>query len=144
MNPESVVLLAEISDEPLELLSLIDLVSDDTCGAVASFLGVVRNHDQNKAVNALDYEAHPQAREHMLEVAERVAADHPGVRIAVVHRTGALRIGDTAVVAAVASAHRAQSFVAVERLIEDLKAQVPIWKHQKFLDGTEEWVGSPG
>lgn len=143
MTDQSIVLMAEIHDTPLDLAPLITLVGDETCGAVASFSGVVRNHDNNTAVNALRYEAHPLAAPHMREVAEAVAARHPGVRIAVVHRTGDLAIGDLAIVAAVASAHRAEAFAALTELVEDVKHQVPIWKHQQFSDGRTEWVGSP-
>ncbi|NLC97907.1 MAG: molybdenum cofactor biosynthesis protein MoaE [Actinomycetales bacterium] len=144
MTGTSTVLLASISDMPLDLQTLIELVTDDTCGAVAPFLGLVRNHDNNTSVSHLTYEAHPDAAAHLTEVASRVAKQHQGVRIAVTHRVGTLGIGDVAVVAAVASAHRAEAFATVVQLVEDLKADVPIWKHQVFSDGSEEWVGSPG
>ena len=73
-----------------------------------------------------------------------MAQTHPGVRMAVVHRVGRLDIGDAAVVAVAASAHRGEAFAAVIELVERLKAEVPIWKHQVFSDGSQEWVGSPG
>lgn len=144
MTFASEVLIADISAEPLDLAPLMAAVSDDSCGAVVPFLGVVRDHDNNASVSHLTYEAHPDAASHLLEVANRVAKAHEGVRIAVIHRVGNLAIGDAAVVAAVASAHRQEAFAACIRLIEDLKAEVPIWKHQVFADGSEEWVGSPG
>lgn len=144
MSFTSEVLLADISSEPLNLAPLMASVSDETCGAVVPFLGLVRNHDNDTSVSHLTYEAHPDAANHLLEVANRVAKAHVGVRIAVVHRVGELAIGDAAVIAAVASAHRKEAFAACIQLIEDLKAEVPIWKHQVFSDGTEEWVGSPG
>lgn len=144
MSFESEVLLADISSEALDLDALISLVSDESCGAVAPFLGAVRNHDNDTSVSHLTYEAHPDAAQHLHDVAQQVAKEFPGVRIAVVHRVGELAIGDAAVVAAVASAHRKEAFGAVIKLIEDLKAEVPIWKHQVFSDGSDEWVGSPG
>ncbi len=144
MNPQSCVFLADISTEKLDLAAMIELVSDDSCGAVAPFLGLVRNHDNDTSVSHLTYEAHPDAAAHLTAVAEAVASRYDGVRIAVVHRVGTLAIGDAAVVAAVAGAHRGETFAAVTELIENLKANVPIWKHQVFADGSEEWVGSPG
>jgi molybdopterin synthase catalytic subunit len=76
-------------------------------------------------------------------VAERVAAAHPVVALAAVHRVGDLAVGDIAVVVAVSSAHRGEAFTACRALIDDLKSQVPIWKHQSFTDGSDEWVGLP-
>jgi molybdopterin synthase catalytic subunit len=76
-------------------------------------------------------------------VCERVAADHEVQGLAAVHRTGPLAIGDIAVIVATTSSHRDQAFRASRALIDTLKAEVPIWKHQRFADGTEEWVGTP-
>jgi molybdopterin synthase catalytic subunit len=76
-------------------------------------------------------------------VTDAVAAECPVTAVAVVHRVGPLQIGDLAVVIAVSSPHRAEAFAACRRLIDDLKEQVPIWKHQLFVDGDSEWVGSP-
>lgn len=144
MTENSAVFLATISETPLELQAVIDLVADHACGAVAPFLGLVRNHDNDTAVSHLTYEAHPDAAAHLAKVAQRVASQYPGTRIAVSHRVGTLAIGDAAVVAAAASAHRKEAFAAVAQLVEELKAEVPIWKHQVFADGSDEWVGSPG
>lgn len=143
MKVESAVLLTATSDQPLDLNSLIELVADQSAGAIASFLGVVRDHDGGKAVDHLVYETHPDVNRIMAEVAEQVAERHPEVRMAVVHRVGKLEIGDAAVAAAAASAHRTEAFAAVAELVENLKHQVPIWKHQVFADGSTEWVGSP-
>ena len=85
----------------------------------------------------------PRRSTTLREVCERVAAAYDVHALAAVHRTGSLEIGDTAVVVATASAHRGTSFDASRALIDTLKAEVPIWKHQRFADGTEEWVGSP-
>src|SRR5215217_2768757 len=102
----------------------------------------VRNHDHKKPVDQLSYEAHPDALEHLRKVAERVCEDPSVTALAAVHRTGDLKIGDAAVIVAVAASHREVAFAACRRLIDDLKAEVPIWKHQHFTDGASEWVGA--
>ena len=145
----AVVLLADVVETPLSLDALIDLVRDDACGAVATFTGLVRDHDEGRGVATLSYEAHPDAAAILREVAERVAErtaaeTRDDLRVAVVHRVGPLAIGDAAVVAAVASGHRRASFAAVADLVDELKAEVPIWKEQGFTDGTSEWVGALG
>ncbi|AEG44939.1 molybdenum cofactor biosynthesis protein MoaE [Isoptericola variabilis] len=149
--PRAVVVRADVVSTPLEdaLAELAAAVRDDACGAVATFTGYVRDHDDGRGVTRLHYEAHPDAAAVLRGVAERVAhrtAEATGdrVRAAVVHRTGDLAIGDVAVVAAVASGHRRAAFACVADLVEELKAEVPIWKEQSFDDGTSEWVGSLG
>ncbi|PFG43899.1 molybdenum cofactor synthesis domain-containing protein [Isoptericola jiangsuensis] len=148
---ESVVLRADVVDSPLDTLhgELAALVRDDACGAVATFVGHVRDHDEGRGVTALHYEAHPDAATVLHAVAQRVArrvAATTGdrLRVAVVHRYGSLDVGDVAVVAAVASGHRQAAFTCAADLVEELKAEVPIWKEQGFDDGTSEWVGSLG
>jgi molybdenum cofactor synthesis domain-containing protein len=145
------VLRADVVDTPLDTLhgELAALVRDDACGAVATFVGHVRDHDEGRGVTALHYEAHPDASAVLRSVAERVAARVAAttgdrVRVAVVHRYGALAVGDVAVVVAVASGHRQAAFTCAADLVEELKAEVPIWKEQGFDDGTSEWVGSLG
>jgi len=145
------VLRADVVDTPLDPLiaELGALVRDDACGAVATFTGYVRDHDGGRGVARLHYEAHPDAAAVLRSVAERVArrtarATDDTVRVAVVHRTGDLGIGDVAVVAAVAAGHRQAAFTAASDLVEELKAEVPIWKEQGFDDGSSEWVASLG
>ena len=103
----------------------------------------MRDHDHGKGVLGLDYTAHPSALDRLREVCERVAAAYDVHGVAALHRVGSLDIGDVAVVVATTSAHRGTSFDASRLLIDTLKAEVPIWKHQRFRDGSEEWVGSP-
>lgn len=118
-------------------------VEDPSAGCVATFLGIVRDHDHGRSVTRLEYSAHPSATERLRALAEEVA-DAPGlVAIAVQHATGDLAIGDVAVVAAVAAEHRAQAFAACHLLVDRLKTEVPIWKHQLFAEGDDEWVGIP-
>ena len=93
-------------------------------------------------MSALSYSAHPTAEAELARIAEKIAASYELMAIAVLHRTGDLQIGDLAVVAAVAAAHRGTAFAACEALIDDLKANVPIWKHQFFTGGNSEWVNS--
>ena len=98
--------------------------------------GTVRDHDDGQGGGSrLDYSAHPTALDRLREVVEAVAARHPVTAVAAVHRVGHLEIGDAAVVVAAAAAHRGQAFDAARDLIDDLKATVPIWKHQAFADG---------
>ena len=83
------------------------------------------------------------ALERLREVCDRIATKFDLHEVAAVHRTGALAIGDIAVIVATSSAHRDEAFRASRALIDTLKAEVPIWKHQRFADGTDEWVGTP-
>ncbi|WP_129840659.1 molybdenum cofactor biosynthesis protein MoaE [Streptomyces sp. RFCAC02] len=142
--PDTVRLIA-IRDTPLSVDEVLAAVADPAAGGTAFFSGTVRDHDGppgHPAVTSLDYSAHPGAQRALREVAERVAADFPVRAVAAVHRVGPLAVGDTAVVVAVACAHRGEAFEACRRLIDDLKREVPIWKHQTFADGSEEWVGA--
>lgn len=134
--------LLDIRESPLSSDEVLAAVADPTAGGTAIFIGTVRNHDHEKPVDKLAYEAHPDALEHLRKVAQRIC-DDPGVTaLAAVHRTGDLKIGDAAVIVAVAASHRDVAFTACRRLIDDLKAEVPIWKHQHFIDGGSEWVGA--
>ena len=137
------VRLAALREEPLSVDEVVDAVRDPAAGGLVVFVGTVRDHDSDRAVDRLDYEAHPQAQDKLREVAEAVAARHPAVAIAATHRVGSLAIGDIAVVVAASCPHRAEAFAAARELIDELKATVPIWKHQLFSDGAEEWVGTP-
>ena len=139
---DPVALVAQ-RDEPLSVDEVLDTVRDPTCGGIALFVGVVRDHDHGESVTALDYEAHPSAVETMRRTCDDVLARSQAVRVAAVHRTGALRVGDLAVVVAAAAPHRGQAFDACRDLIDTLKAQTPIWKHQSLGDGSTEWVGLP-
>jgi molybdopterin synthase catalytic subunit len=132
-----------VTDTALDLAAHERAVSDPGAGAVVSFAGVVRDHDAGRTVTLLEYEAHPNAEAVLKEVAAEVAAD-PEVRaVAVSHRVGVLRIGDLALAAAVATSHREAGFAACARLVDEVKARLPVWKRQVFADGTEEWVNCP-
>ena len=141
--PPGPVRLADVRETPLSVDEVLAAVGEAAVGGVTLFVGTVRDHDDDRTVTALDYTAHPTALATLREVLDAVAARHPGVALAAVHRVGRLAIGEAAVVVAAAAAHRGEAFDASRELIDDLKATVPIWKHQLFADGTEEWVGTP-
>ncbi|MEU6670845.1 molybdenum cofactor biosynthesis protein MoaE [Streptomyces sp. NPDC046727] len=134
--------LIGIRETALSVDEVFRAVGDDAAGGIALFVGTVRNHDEGADVDALGYSCHPSAEAEMRRIAEKVVADFPVRALAAVHRVGDLRVGDLAVVVAVACPHRAEAFDACRKLIDDLKHEVPIWKHQKFSDGTDEWVGA--
>ncbi|MEU5868710.1 MULTISPECIES: molybdenum cofactor biosynthesis protein MoaE [unclassified Nonomuraea] len=137
-----VIRLLGIRDTPLSVDEVLAAVEDHAAGGTAIFIGTVREQDHGKPVTRLSYSAHPSAPDELRRVAEKVAADFPVTAIAAVHRVGDLGLGDTAVIVAVASPHRDEAFKASRRLIDDLKSEVPIWKHQVFADGETEWVGA--
>lgn len=134
--------LLEIRDTPLSLDEVFTAVGDDAAGGTALFVGTVRNHDGGTDVDSLGYSSHPSAEAELRRVAEKVVAEFPVRALAAVHRVGDLAVGDLAVVVGVSCPHRAEAFAACRKLIDDLKHEVPIWKHQRFSDGTEEWVGA--
>jgi molybdopterin synthase catalytic subunit len=138
----SVIRLAGLRAEPLSVDEVRAAAADPAAGAVVVFAGAVRDHDHGRGVTGLSYSAHPSAATELGRVAEKIAASYPALAIAVLHRTGDLQIGDLAVVAAVSAAHRGEAFAACEALIDELKATVPIWKHQFFAGGDSEWVNS--
>ncbi len=137
------VRLVDLRDQPLEVGEVLDVLDDEAAGGLTLFVGRVRDHDHGQAVTGLDYSAHPTALGRLREVCDRVAAEHHVTGLAAVHRVGTLAIGDIAVVVATTAAHRGEAFAASRALIDTLKDEVPIWKHQRFTDGTEEWVGAP-
>jgi molybdopterin synthase catalytic subunit len=139
----SVIKLLGVSDQPLSVDEVLAAVADPAAGGTVVFIGTVRDADGGKAVDGLGYTAHPSVEDALRSVAEHVVATHPALALAAVHRVGYLAVGDLAVVVAVSCAHRGEAFAAARMLIDDLKSTAPIWKHQTFGDGTDEWVGLP-
>jgi len=139
----SVVRLIAIRDTELSVDEVRAAVAGPGAGGIALFAGAVRDTDHEQGVTGLSYSAHPSAEAELWRVAELIADKFPVLGIAAVHRVGDLAVGDLAVVAAVACAHRGAAFDACRELVDVLKASVPIWKHQRFTDGTSEWVGTP-
>jgi molybdopterin synthase catalytic subunit len=132
-----------VTTEPLSVAEHEEAVAHAAAGAVVSFAGVVRDHDGGRGVTHLVYEAHPSASSVLAEVAAAIAKDPAVHGVAVSHRVGPLAIGDVALAAAVATAHRGDAFAICARLVDEVKARLPVWKHQHFTDGTDEWVNSP-
>jgi molybdopterin synthase catalytic subunit len=137
------VVLADIRESPLSLDEVLDAVRHPRAGGIATFIGVVRERDQGRDVEALEYTCHPSAPRVLRELAERAGAAAGVTRLAVLHRVGHLEVGDVAVVVAVSAAHRAVALDVCHELIDAVKASAPVWKHQIFADGSDEWVGTP-
>lgn len=143
MSDLPVVRLCDIRETALDVQEVVAALADDASGGLTLFVGAVRDHDGGKDVTGLEYSAHPTALQRLRDVCDEVAEEY-GVRaLAAVHRTGTLAIGDAAVIVATATAHRGDAFEASRALIDRLKQTVPIWKHQVFADGSDEWVGTP-
>lgn len=130
-----------ITDQPLRESEILDLVKTPRAGAVVLFIGTARNHAEGRPVAALEYEAYAaMAEAEMRALAEEALRRWPAEKIAVVHRTGRLDIGEAAVMAAVSSAHRKEAFEACAFLMDALKERVPIWKKEHWADGGARWV----
>ena len=134
---------AAVGTEPLDVAEHAALVDDPAAGAVVTFAGVVRDHDGGRSVRGLEYSAHPTAAAVVERVAAEVAARADGVRaLAVSHRVGALAVGEVALACAVAADHRQAAFATCADLVDEVKRSLPVWKHQVFTDGSDEWVNS--
>lgn len=131
---------AYLSREPVALAPLVEAVSSPAQGGVATFLGLVRNHQDGRRVERLEYSAYePMAEAESARIVAEAESRWP-VRIALQHRLGSLQIGDVAVAVAAGAAHRAEAFDACRFVIEELKRRVPIWKKEFYGDGTVEFV----
>ncbi|OBI33110.1 molybdenum cofactor biosynthesis protein MoaE [Mycobacterium sp. E2238] len=139
----TLIVRAAMTDHPIVLAEHEELVGHQSAGAIVGFVGMIRDHDGGRRVVRLEYSAHPSAEQVMAAVVADVAEQSSGVRaVAASHRTGVLHIGEAALVAAVAADHRQEAFATCALLVDTIKARLPVWKHQFFDDGTEEWVGS--
>jgi molybdopterin synthase catalytic subunit len=143
VDAEAAVRLVAVRDVPLSVDEVLAAVQDPSAGGTCVFVGAVRDSDHERSVDALSYSAHPSVVDRLRGVAVEVAGRHPVTALAAVHRVGELVIGDLAVVVAVSAPHRGEAFDACRDLIDTLKSTVPIWKHQDFSDGSQEWVGLP-
>lgn len=137
------VRLIGVRETPLSVDEVLAAVLDPAAGGTVVFIGTVRDVDGGRDVTRLGYTAHPTVEDRLRAVAESVAERFPASAVAAVHRVGDLEIGDLAVVVAVSCPHRGEAFDAARALIDELKSTVPIWKHQVFADGSDEWVGTP-
>ncbi|MFC0682522.1 molybdenum cofactor biosynthesis protein MoaE [Lysobacter korlensis] len=143
-EPAGPVAIAAVVESAISVEECAAAVQGADRGAVVTFAGVVRNHDDGRGVERLSYSAHPGADAVLKAVAAEVAMADPGVRVAVLHRVGELAVGDVALACAVSSPHRAAAFTSCSTLVDEVKARVPIWKEQFFDDGSAEWVGALG
>ena len=131
---------AVVTDAPVHIQELSKLVANPHSGAVVTFCGDVRNHDGGKEVASLLYEIHPSAPEQIKVITQSVIGRFEIEKVAVAHRYGQIPIGETAFAVAVSAAHRQAAFDACAAIVDEVKAKLPIWKHQKFTDGSDEWV----
>lgn len=136
--------MIQITADPIDHAAVTESVRSDLAGAVCSFLGTVRELTGDRRTVALDYEAYPaMASKKLAELEAEARARWPIQALALVHRVGHLGLGEVSVVVAVSCPHRDQAFEACRWLIDTLKAEVPIWKKETWVDGTEGWV-QPG
>jgi len=132
--------MIEITSEPINVQKVVTAAYRDDCGAVDVFIGTVRNHSRGKDITRLEYEAYPEMAVKMIQrIIDEAEKKWPVKKVAVSHRTGVLKIGDIAVVIAVATPHRRESFAACQYIIDRLKEIVPIWKKEIATDG-ETWI----
>jgi molybdopterin synthase catalytic subunit len=134
----------KIVDEPIDATRLGELVRTEADGAVCIFLGVARKFSRGREVVHLEYEAYPEmAEKKMAEIGEEIRAKFGVERVAILHRTGVLKIGEASVGIAIATPHRGESFAACQYAIDRLKQVVPIWKKEVWSNG-EQWIGWDG
>jgi molybdopterin synthase catalytic subunit len=132
---------ARVVSEPLSLEAAVSAVTHGGAGAVSTFVGLVRDHNEGRAVTLLEYEAYgSMAEAELARIEAEIEAAEPGVRVYAAHRVGALSVGDAAVICAASAAHRGEAFRACRRLIDEIKARLPIWKREHGADGPY-WVG---
>lgn len=129
-----------VTDKTISAADLAKLVSGNKSGAVVSFSGDVRNHDGGKDVSTLTYEIHPSAEKVLKEIVAEVSNRFPVNDVAVAHRYGDIAIGECAFAVAVSADHREAAFEACSALVNTVKEKLPIWKHQVFADGSDQWV----
>lgn len=129
-----------VTDQEISAAHLASLVRSDKSGAVVSFSGDVRNHHGGKDVSTLTYEIHPSAQEVLEKIVSEVSARYEVNEVAVAHRYGDIAIGECAFAVAVSADHREAAFDACNALVNTVKEKLPIWKHQVFADGSDQWV----
>lgn len=137
------IAIARLTEAPLSLDEHVSVVAGPRQGAIASFVGTVRDHDPSVegTVTHLEYSAHPDAAAVLVHIADDLCGARDDVSAAVSHRIGLLGVGDAAIVAAVSSAHRAEAFDVCRELVERIKSELPVWKREILADGTHTWVG---
>lgn len=133
--------MEHITDQPIRLENFFSITPDRSCGALASFVGIVRNHDHGRPVRKLFYDSYASMADSMIGRLAREAGNRWNIHeIRVLHRIGEIRVGEAAVAIAVSSAHREEAFAACRFVIEEIKKRVPIWKKEFYEDGVSAWV----
>lgn len=136
--------MVRLQTEPIRIETIVEAIREDEDGAVEAFLGTVRNHNSGRRVLYLEYHAYPEMAEGEMAKLERAAIERYGVsRVAIVHRTGRLEIGEVSVAVVVTSPHRAPAQKACRFVIDTLKKTVPIWK-KEFFEGGTVWIEGDG
>jgi molybdopterin synthase catalytic subunit len=136
-------MLIRVTQEVLQPNEAIAAVQTPASGAVNVFLGVVRDNNLGRTVDYLEYDAYPEMAERVMRQLAEEARERFGLQdVAVLHRTGRLEIGETSLLVAVASGHRAESFEAGHWLVNEIKKKVPVWKKEVWDDG-EAWIEGP-
>jgi molybdopterin synthase catalytic subunit len=129
-----------LTPDRLDAAAIAATVESPSYGAVATFVGLVRNHNAGRRVEWLDYEAYPALAVKTFErIGSEAAARWPDVALAIHHRSGRIAVGEASVVIAAASPHRADAFAACRYAIERVKQIAPVWKHEHFAGG-EVWI----
>jgi len=132
--------LFEVTADELDPDRVVEHVRRDDAGAIALFYGVVRDHNRDRKVTHLEYDAYPEmATKVMQRIADEVKERFNIAETAIQHRTGRLEVGETSLLVAVSSAHRSEAFEACHALVDRFKEDVPIWK-KEFFEGGEEWI----
>ena len=135
------MIFTAIVTEPISPDRVLAWVGDDADGAAVLFLGVVRDHADGRPVTGMRYDAYEEMADQVLaDIAEEAARRLGTDRLAVVHRTGELAIGEVSVAIAASSPHRAEAFDAARYVIEEIKKRLPVWKKERYADGQESWV----
>ncbi|HKJ02189.1 MAG TPA: molybdenum cofactor biosynthesis protein MoaE [Longimicrobiales bacterium] len=135
------MIFTDVTAEPIDPGDVLARVGAHEDGAVLLFLGVVRNHAEGRPVAGMRYDAYEEmARSVLAEIAREASERHGTERIAVVHRVGDLKLGETSVAIAVSTPHRAEAYAANREIIEEIKQRLPVWKNEQYLDGASTWV----
>jgi len=130
-----------LTDQPIDVAALTREVTANDRGAISIFLGTVRNSNDGRPVNGIDYSAYDaMAVAEMSRIVDEAVERFAGVAVAIEHRVGTLQVGDVSVAIVCGHAHRGPALDANRYAIEELKRRVPIWKREHYLDGTSEWV----
>jgi molybdopterin synthase catalytic subunit len=131
----------DLREAPLSLDEVVAHVSRPGAGGIATFVGVVRDESDGRAVTRLDYSAYgAMAKREMTKIADELEKEMAGVHVSAIHRIGSLGVGDAAIICAASAPHRGEAFKACRELIDRIKARVPIWKREYGPDGAA-WVG---